>query len=112
MPNAYKLMCFDRSINENKNDKILEVVRETHFNDNHVILSFLSYCLKLSRYSHFKMYAWYKMFINLAIIYHTCAIVSGTYPILNPESVSATDYGHTMAKSLILCGTNSNPNPK
>ena len=23
-----------------------------------------------------------------------------------------TDYGHTMAKSLILCGPNSNPNPK
>jgi len=24
----------------------------------------------------------------------------------------ATDYGHTKAKSLILCGPNSNPNPK
>ena len=24
----------------------------------------------------------------------------------------ATDYGHTMATSLILCGLNSNPNPK
>ena len=23
-----------------------------------------------------------------------------------------TDYGHTMAKSLILCGPNSHPNPK
>ena len=26
--------------------------------------------------------------------------------------LSSTDYGHTMAKSLILCGPNSNPNPK
>ena len=24
----------------------------------------------------------------------------------------ATDYGHTMAKVLILCGPNSNPNPE
>ena len=26
--------------------------------------------------------------------------------------VWSTDYGHTMTKSLILCGPNSNPNPK
>ena len=26
--------------------------------------------------------------------------------------VPNTDYGHTMAKYLILCGPNSNPNPK
>ena len=26
--------------------------------------------------------------------------------------VAATDYGHTMAKSLILFGPNPNPNPK
>jgi hypothetical protein len=26
--------------------------------------------------------------------------------------VFVTDYGHTMAKSLILCGPNSNLNPK
>ena len=25
--------------------------------------------------------------------------------------LSSTDYGHTMAKYLILCGPNSNPNP-
>ena len=25
---------------------------------------------------------------------------------------AATDYGHTKAKSLIICGPNSNPNPK
>ena len=33
---------------------------------------------------------------------------------LPPISVllSATDYGHTKAKSLILCDPNSNPNPK
>ena len=27
-------------------------------------------------------------------------------------SVIITDYGHTMAKSQLLCGPNSNPNPK
>ena len=28
------------------------------------------------------------------------------------EFLKFTDYGHTMAKSLILCGPNVNPNPK
>ena len=28
------------------------------------------------------------------------------------EIYKITDYGHRMAKSLILCGPNSNPNPK
>ena len=25
---------------------------------------------------------------------------------------ASTDYGHTKANSLVLCGSNSNPNPK
>ena len=40
LPNAYKLMCFDRNINGNKDVKFLEcdylscvMVRETHFSD-------------------------------------------------------------------------------
>ena len=33
--------------------------------------------------------------------------------VLTPTQIEMiTDYGHTMAKSLILCGPNSNPNPK
>ena len=28
------------------------------------------------------------------------------------KMIPSTDYGHTKAKSLILCGQNSNPNPK
>ena len=31
---------------------------------------------------------------------------------IEKEIDGSTDYGHTMAKSLILCSPNSNPNPK
>ena len=47
--------------------------------------------------------------------------INGVHNITATEGVSfdsiivmgtTMDYGHTMAKSLILCGSNSNPNPK
>ena len=33
-------------------------------------------------------------------------------PFTDLKIGDTTDYGHTMAQSLILCGPNSNPNPK
>ena len=43
----------------------------------------------------------------------TCETWPGAVTSISNQSItSLTDYGYTMAKSLILFGPNSNPNPK
>ena len=43
---------------------------------------------------------------------HTTESETGLIPIKYKchRNICSTDYGHTKAKSLILCGSNSNPN--
>ena len=64
----------------------------------------------LSRYTHQQTKRVPQPFI-LGLV----QLVLGSNPLEMEKAKSfllSTDYGHTKAKSLILCGSNSNPNPK